>query len=1191
MGFPAPIARLLERHALSPLAATRVVRNTGWLVGDRVLRAAANMVLIAWLARYLGSADFGRFNYVLAFVSIFSGVATLGLDAVAVRTLVDRPHDAERILGTSLALKLGGGCFAYAAMLLAFAIVSPDALGLAALAGLVLIFQSADVVECWFQSGNRMKYAVYARNGAFFASALLKVALLLGGAGLEQLILATSAEIALAALFLFALYRRDQKNPATWRVDPQLARQMLKDALPMLVSAMAILLYLRVDQVMVANLSGYVEVGVFSAAVRLTELWYFIPVALMTALFPMMVTARASGDGAADDRRTALLFGAMGWAGILLAACTSLASSWLVQLVYGSAFAAAAPVLAVQAWMAAFVFFGVARGRWLVARNRQAASMYVDLVAIALNVAMNLFLIPRYGAYGAAIASLLTGLGANLVVALFSDAIRTSLRLYARAGAAVRGLGRARRPASASPDLPPRSAVSAQPMINFALLGCGRIAKRHADILGNAQVAGAKLVAVCDSDVGRAEALGERYGVERFASLDEMMRGAGERIDVVCVLTPSGAHAEHAVAIARHGKHVVVEKPMALTLDDADRMIAECEQHGVKLFVVKQNRFNVPVVKTREALDAGRFGKLVLGTVRVRWCRPQAYYDQDAWRGTWAHDGGVLANQASHHVDMLEWMMGDVESVFAKSIRASARIEAEDTGVVVLKFRSGALGTIEATTAVRPTDLEGSLSIIGEKGSVEIAGFAVNQLRTWKFADDAPGAGDTVEQFSENPPNVYGFGHTRFLDSVVASLRDGLPPSVDGHAGRRSLELITAIYESIERARGQAAVRAALFEARRGAGRRRGRRMKRILVTAAGGCRRSASRGRFAPRRAVPPDRRRRQQVHPAARRGRPALPGAEGRRRALLRRPPRHHCRDAARLPARADERGDARDLRQPRIARHAHLPAAPRDGRHLRRQVQVVRGLAPRRDHRPGDGHPQRRRGPAPRVQGLRPEALGPRHLRLGRQGVAADRRLRHRAPVDRLPQGLGRLLRRRMPAGGDDHLAVDLARRRAHRRPGPRAPAVGVRQPQPLRRHRHHRHRRDGERSGPRRARDPLHQDDRRGAGRHLRRRPYLRQARRPQPDRDQHRPLLHDAPVLHCRRPQPAAHLRQDRVLGGSRAAAARQPLPDGLAWIRGMDCLPRLTTIADVDAEQARLAARIGRLENALASGSSTSTAR
>jgi predicted dehydrogenase len=203
-------------------------------------------------------------------------------------------------------------------------------------------------------------------------------------------------------------------------------------------------------------------------------------------------------------------------------------------------------------------------------------------------------------------------------------------------------------------------------------------------------------------------------------------------------------------------------------------------------------------VKLREALDAKRFGKLVLGTVRVRWCRTQAYYDQDPWRGTWALDGGVLANQASHHVDMLEWMMGDVDTVYAIATTALVKIEAEDTAVVTLRFRSGALGVIEATTAARPKDLEGSISILGEKGSVEIAGFAVNKMRTWNFIQPVPGDDQVMEKYSVNPPNVYGFGHQAYYEHVVDCITNDRRHLVDGLEGRRSLELITAIYESIE---------------------------------------------------------------------------------------------------------------------------------------------------------------------------------------------------------------------------------------------------------------------------------------------------------------------------------------------------------------------------------------------------------
>lgn len=336
-------------------------------------------------------------------------------------------------------------------------------------------------------------------------------------------------------------------------------------------------------------------------------------------------------------------------------------------------------------------------------------------------------------------------------------------------------------------------------MLNFALVGCGRISKRHSELLGHGQIAGARLAAVCDIVESKARAIGEQFDVPWFTDMGQMMTSAD--VDVVVVLTESGRHAEHVIALARHGKHIVVEKPMALTLSDADAMIEACESAGVKLFVVKQNRFNVPVQKLREALVAGRFGKLVMGTVRVRWCRPQSYYDQDAWRGTWAYDGGVLTNQASHHVDLLEWMMGEVESVFAMTRTALVDIEAEDTAVVALRFKSGALGVIEATTAVRPKDLEGSISILGEKGSVVIGGFAVNKMNTWNFIDAEPGDDEVMEKYSVNPPSVYGFGHQAYYESVVGCLTEDRPMPVDGLQGRRSLELINAIYESVETGR------------------------------------------------------------------------------------------------------------------------------------------------------------------------------------------------------------------------------------------------------------------------------------------------------------------------------------------------------------------------------------------------------
>ena len=336
-------------------------------------------------------------------------------------------------------------------------------------------------------------------------------------------------------------------------------------------------------------------------------------------------------------------------------------------------------------------------------------------------------------------------------------------------------------------------------ILNFALVGCGRIAKRHSELLGHGQIHNARLVAVCDLVLDKAEQIARTFSVPHFTDMHEMMRVGN--IDVVVVLTESGRHADQVIALAPYGKHVVVEKPMALTLDDADAMILACDASGVKLFVVKQNRFNVPVLKLRQALEAGRFGKLVLGTVRVRWCRPQAYYDQDPWRGTWALDGGVLTNQASHHVDLLEWMMGEVDSVFAMSTTALANIEAEDTAVVTLRFKNGALGIIEATTAARPTDLEGSISVLGEGGTVEIGGFAVNKMKVWNFGKPEQNDDKVMEQYSVNPPNVYGFGHQAYYEHVVDCILNDTRHLVDGLEGRKSLELINAIYESVETGR------------------------------------------------------------------------------------------------------------------------------------------------------------------------------------------------------------------------------------------------------------------------------------------------------------------------------------------------------------------------------------------------------
>ncbi|WP_020592353.1 Gfo/Idh/MocA family protein [Kiloniella laminariae] len=338
--------------------------------------------------------------------------------------------------------------------------------------------------------------------------------------------------------------------------------------------------------------------------------------------------------------------------------------------------------------------------------------------------------------------------------------------------------------------------------VNFALMGCGRIAQRYAALLAGGEVSGGRLVAVCDPQGDRAELLAQKVGLPFFKDLNAMMSGYGGLIDVVCVLTESGHHARDVLnVVQKYVKHVVVEKPMALTLSDADQMIAQCDQKGVKLFVVKQNRLNLPVQKLREAFSEGRFGKLVMGSVKVRWHRDQSYYDQDDWRGTWALDGGVFANQASHHIDLLEWFFGEPVSVFAKSSTSLVDIEVEDTGAAIIKFKSGAICVVEATTAARPNDIEGSLTILGEKGNVEIGGFAVNKILRWEFSEPMKEDDEILRNFSENPPDVYGFGHKAYLENVVKAISLGGASLVDGLEGRKSLELISAIYESIETGR------------------------------------------------------------------------------------------------------------------------------------------------------------------------------------------------------------------------------------------------------------------------------------------------------------------------------------------------------------------------------------------------------
>lgn len=330
--------------------------------------------------------------------------------------------------------------------------------------------------------------------------------------------------------------------------------------------------------------------------------------------------------------------------------------------------------------------------------------------------------------------------------------------------------------------------------LKFGLVGCGRVSGNHLAALTSGAIP-SELVAVCDIVEEKARAKGEQFKVPYYTDYHEMMRRHPE-IDVVDIATPTGYHAAHVIDLAQYGKHIVVEKPMALSVADCDRMIEACSEKGARLFVVKQNRFNRAVQAARRALEAGRFGKMVLGTVRVRWCRFQKYYEQDDWHGTWKLDGGVMSQQASHHLDLLQWFMGPIETMQCRTATRLLDIEVEDTAIAMFKFESGALGAFEATVATRPKDLEGSLSLLGEKGSVIIGGHAVNRILHWDFVEKLPEDDRIREEFSQEVPNVYGHGHTPYLGNVIEAIVHEKPGLVEAYEGRKNIEILTALYES-----------------------------------------------------------------------------------------------------------------------------------------------------------------------------------------------------------------------------------------------------------------------------------------------------------------------------------------------------------------------------------------------------------
>jgi len=330
--------------------------------------------------------------------------------------------------------------------------------------------------------------------------------------------------------------------------------------------------------------------------------------------------------------------------------------------------------------------------------------------------------------------------------------------------------------------------------IRFAIIGCGRIAPKHAESIQ--QIGGADLVAVCDIIEEKAQSFAKKYQADFY--IDYLKVLERNDIDVVNICTSSGLHAEIGIAAAKAGKHVIVEKPMSMHLKEADELIKACKESGVKLAVCHQNRFNKSIKQLRQALEQGRFGRLTHGNATIRWNRNDDYYKQATWRGTWKDDGGVLMNQSIHNIDLLQWMLGPVESIFAYTARNLRKIEAEDVAVAVLKFSNGALGNIEASSTIYPKNLEETLNIFGETGTACIGGMAVNKIESWRFKEDFEEEEKEIIAVQEvDPPNVYGFGHQELILDMIGAIRENREPMINGQEGRKALEIILGIYKSV----------------------------------------------------------------------------------------------------------------------------------------------------------------------------------------------------------------------------------------------------------------------------------------------------------------------------------------------------------------------------------------------------------
>lgn len=332
--------------------------------------------------------------------------------------------------------------------------------------------------------------------------------------------------------------------------------------------------------------------------------------------------------------------------------------------------------------------------------------------------------------------------------------------------------------------------------MKYALIGCGRISPNH---IAAAKANNLEFVGICDIDETMMKDKILKFdlkNVHSYSDYHEMLRK--EKPELVAIATESGKHAAIALDCIEEGCSLIIEKPIALSLADADAVINAAREKGVKICASHQNRFNKSIQKIREALEKNRFGRMFYGTAHIRWCRNYEYYSRAKWRGTWEQDGGALMNQCIHNIDLLRWMMGDeIDEVVGMTDRLNHDyIEAEDMGIALVKFKNGSYGIIEGTTDLYPKNLEETLYLFGEKGTVKAGGQSVNRIEEWRFADALDEPEEVIWEFGENPPNVYGYGHTPLYADMVDAVQNDREPYVNGEAGKRALELVLAIYKS-----------------------------------------------------------------------------------------------------------------------------------------------------------------------------------------------------------------------------------------------------------------------------------------------------------------------------------------------------------------------------------------------------------